>query len=319
MGNHILLLTQVNLTTEYLEKLCHNSRMENSENEASKSTNEEGEKSNSFSDQNSNTGEKSSNDEESKVLSIVTEEMTQGNSMDSNESEKQDENLSTSGGKDLSDSTDSYIRSIRNRLPEQQTASFVPPPSFIVEETGWRTIHPGEKKSTNEDNPEIPSINGSVAHSPSFVVDETGWKTINPDEIFDIDEDREKTVLLEKISNKDSNNSNMSEYQNEKFPSSNAHEQSVSQTNLRSIIRRLQDQQTEPFVPPPSCVFEETGWRTVNPGEGKQSDSQANLESIIRRLQDQQTEPFVPPPSCVIEETGWRTVNPEEGKQSDSQ
>merc|ERR1712126_519079 len=264
MGNHILLLTQVNLTTEYLEKLCHNSRMENSENEASKSTNEEGEKSNSFSDQNSNTGEKSSNDEESKALSIVTEEMTQGNSMDSNESEKQDENISTSGGKDLSDSTEPYIRSIRNRLAEQQTASFVPPPSFIVEETGWRTIHPGEKKGTNEDN-------------FSFVVDETGWKTINPGEMFDNDEDREKTVALERISNKDSNNSNMSEYPSEKFPSSESHEQSVSQSNLRSIIRRLQDQQTEPFVPPPSCVIEETGWRTVNPEEGKQSDCQSNL------------------------------------------
>jgi len=105
-----------------------------------------------------------------------------------------------------------------------------------------------------------------------------------------------------------------------------------------SIEDILIDQQTEPFIPPPSVV-EETGWRTwpvksisksnkllesskddmnnqqsVSPFSQDDNGNTVHLDrvnnevsnSIEDILIDQQTEPFIPPPS-VVEETGWRT------------
>jgi len=162
--------------------------------------------------------------------------------------------------------SNSSSKSAQNVLSNAQYGS-----KFSVEENGAENI-----LANQQTEPFIP---------PPSAVEETGWRTMPIKSI--------------------SNNNDMSNQQSASFFSQDENGETVALKRVynrpsKGIKNILIDQQTEPFIPPPSAV-EETGWRTMPIEANKASNSTENI------LVDQQTEPFIPPPSAV-EETGWRTM-----------
>jgi len=174
--------------------------------------------------------------------------------------------------------SNSSSKSAQNVLSNAQYGS-----KFSVEGNGAENI-----LANQQTEPFIP---------PPSAVEETGWRT----------------MPIKSISN--NNDKIMSNQQSASFFSQDENGETVALKRVynrpsKGIKNILIDQQTEPFIPPPSAV-EETGWRTMPIEANKASNSTENI------LIDQQTEPFIPPPS-VVEETGWRTMPIEANEASNS-
>merc|ERR1719167_577788 len=217
------------------------------------------------------------------------------------------------------------------------------PPSSVIEETGWRTVQPGERKQELPQNNNTVSIQKSSSSLQNEVWGENQAATqsvsngIEKDSLSKISEgikealsdhqymseltakESGETVFLEKIDNEELYDAAKFENENENLPRSTSQEVSFDeQYSLRSAQNTYEDQLTAPFVPPPSTVLE-TGWRTMalksKSDKNKQSDVKEN-EFSMKNKPDFASNSFTSKPNA--DEIGDKTQTISINKNTES-